>query len=312
MRNSPVQILLVGTMLAASAGCSATSFQPATTQAARSSPGSKADTERRQACPWGMYWKTGVECVRIVDSQPEAAGASDRSGVDTERRQGTFVLDAQGSACPWGMYWKTGVGCERVTDSQSRSRAIDQGKVQQEARPIAEDKQTRIQENARKTLDRPGVVTPFPCDDGWLASNAGYVLDLTSWAEAAGLQRGDRLLAFGGVLVSMAGDWGAALSQVTREDPLELRVERAGREQIVRLPCRDNTPWWRAQRDMFEAMRDGKWEACMDATQRLQELARRPYSVILERSDTSVGMRRRRQRNRRRQPGNSLRWSTKR
>jgi hypothetical protein len=127
----------------------------------------------------------------------------------------------------------------------------------------------------------PGIRAPFPCDDGWLATSTGYVVDVTSWAERAGLHRGDHLLAFGGVPVAQAGNWGETLARLTARDSLALSVQRAGREVAVTLPCRDNQERSRAQREILDAIMAERWDDCIAASRRLGALGDHPFSVAL-------------------------------
>lgn len=145
----------------------------------------------------------------------------------------------------------------------------------------ADERTDRLKDGIRAGLDRPGVKAPFPCDDGWLGSGE-YVVDVTDWAEAAGLRRGDRFIAMGGVSVANAGHWTDALSKATPEKTLEITVDRQGREITLSLPCRDNREWWRTQRNMFEAAVAERWGDCISGSRRLLQLARRPFSFMLQ------------------------------
>ena len=82
---------------------------------------------------------------------------------------------------------------------------------------------------AARQLATPYYQTPFDCHDGWMSSNAGYVLAVEPWAELAGLARGDRLLAFDGQKVDDSGDWDAAFRRVKRAPSFNLTVARNGR-----------------------------------------------------------------------------------
>src|SRR2546429_596578 len=58
----------------------------------------------------------------------------------------------------------------------------------------------RFQASARDRLQKPHFKMPYPCSDFWASSvNYGYVVDMTPWAAASGLRRGDRPVAYGGI-----------------------------------------------------------------------------------------------------------------
>jgi hypothetical protein len=131
-------------------------------------------------------------------------------------------------------------------------------------------------------LNEPGVTTKFPCHDGWLATGAGYIVDLETWAEATGLRRGDRLVSLGGVAVAETGDWDHALERVKPGKELVVRVERSDRVLTIKLPCKDYTPLWQVQRAIYEAMGKGDWDGCLRAAGDTITLTGRAYSMLLE------------------------------
>jgi hypothetical protein len=74
----------------------------------------------------------------------------------------------------------------------------------------------RFQEWARAWLHKPYHRAPYPCDLGWSLTKDYYVVDVTPWAAASDLRRGDRLVAFGGI--SLAGEeWDEVWAKVPRE-----------------------------------------------------------------------------------------------
>src|SRR5262245_30044326 len=57
----------------------------------------------------------------------------------------------------------------------------------------------QFQSWARERLQKPYNKAPSPCAYFWVSSGKdGYVVDMTPWAAAAGLRRGDRPVAYGG------------------------------------------------------------------------------------------------------------------
>ncbi len=145
----------------------------------------------------------------------------------------------------------------------------------------ADERTKWLERLAGRMQESAGVKTPFPCDDGWLANQTGYVVDVTPWAEGAGLRRGDRFLALGGAPVTDTVDWGDALAGAPTADSLEMRVDRAGQPVTVTLPCKDNRERSRAQREVLDAIVAGKWDECIGAARRLAEVTGRPFSVTL-------------------------------
>jgi S1-C subfamily serine protease len=128
----------------------------------------------------------------------------------------------------------------------------------------------RLQDRVRKMLDKPYYKAPFGCsDEGWSESKDNYVLDVAPWAAAAGLQRGDRLLAFAGRALSNVGESKSEIwAQVPRSAHVEIQVERNGKEVLVRLPCLAHSQIWQVMTDTKRAIVDGRWQDCIDGVWR--------------------------------------------
>jgi S1-C subfamily serine protease len=176
--------------------------------------------------------------------------------------------------CPGTSIW-TGQGCTTPSSSLPSQPRVAQSTTTR----VPDERAQRLRDYGRTSLTKRGTSSPYPCDDGWLAGPAGWVVDVTPWAEAAGLRRGDKIVAIGGISTAESGDWGEALARIPKAERFSMRVERSGRTLEVVLPCRDNTPWWTEQRRMYEAMAAGRWSDCMDAAARLVEIARRPFTI---------------------------------
>lgn len=130
-----------------------------------------------------------------------------------------------------------------------------------------------LQARASLELEQPGIKQPFPCDDGWLASSRdNYVVAVMPWAAAAGLKPGDRFLEFNDVRAGSSEPWTKALAKIRRRQVLHIKVERSGREQVLDLPCRDNTESSRAQRAVFQNIANGDWEQCVTEATKLRQL----------------------------------------
>ena len=54
-------------------------------------------------------------------------------------------------------------------------------------------------------------------------------------------------------------------SEIARGEYIDIRVQRAGNEMSLRLPCRDDRDTWSASILMFRAVAEGRWQACIDA-----------------------------------------------
>jgi S1-C subfamily serine protease len=96
----------------------------------------------------------------------------------------------------------------------------------------------RLQHGSREILEQPYYKAPFPCSLVG-SSKDHYIVDMPSWAAAAGLRRGDRIVAYGGTRLTGVDDPNA-WAQLPRGEYVEIRVQRAGNEMSLRLPCRDD------------------------------------------------------------------------
>jgi S1-C subfamily serine protease len=138
----------------------------------------------------------------------------------------------------------------------------------------------RFQAHAREQLQKPYRRTPFPCSDFW-ASSVGYVVDMTPWAAASGLRRGDRPVAYGGIPLTGTRDSDYEIwARVPHGEYVDIRVERAGKEVSLRLPCRDDRPSWEASVALDQAIAEGRWQDCIDAVSRVIEIRGRSTSGI--------------------------------
>jgi S1-C subfamily serine protease len=135
---------------------------------------------------------------------------------------------------------------------------------------------------AQERLESSYLQQPFTCMDGWVSGPSGFLLQLSPWAESAGLKRGDRLLQIGAVRMSGSVDWEAAMRQLPAEADFEVHVERAGRQAQVRLPCRDHRPYLSAERSLWEAITARNWDACIRATEKVSETFGAASSFPLE------------------------------
>ena len=138
----------------------------------------------------------------------------------------------------------------------------------------------RFQRWAREQLAKPYTQAPFACsDDGWMSSK-NYVVDVAPWAEAAGLRKGDRMVAFGEISLAQY-DAGEAWSKAARGGGVAVRVERAGHEMSIALPCRDDAEGWTARVGVWRAVADAHWQACIDALRAYSKVTRMaPASVL--------------------------------
>jgi V8-like Glu-specific endopeptidase len=128
-----------------------------------------------------------------------------------------------------------------------------------------------LQRSARAQIAAPLRKAPFNCDDsGWELKDL-YVVDIAGWVQAAGLQRGDRLLTFGGLSLTQAGAVGA-WAQVPRSEHVHIRVERNGKEVSILLPCRDHSKAWQAEIDFMRAFIEDRWTDCIERTRRYNQL----------------------------------------
>ncbi len=135
--------------------------------------------------------------------------------------------------------------------------------------------------SAQKALDKPRRKVPLPCDDGWFADRAGYVIDVTDWAENAGLKRGDRFISLAGIKAVSVDDWADVLARAPRGDTVDLEIERHGTTALLRLPCKDNRPQWEAEQSMLEAIGAERWDDCIASARRLMSVVGRAFTTPL-------------------------------
>jgi len=117
----------------------------------------------------------------------------------------------------------------------------------------------RIKADARDQLQRHPKA-PYPCSPFAVSSGRdGYIVDMTPWAVAAGLRRGDRPIAYGGIpLTGTLGTDSEVWARVPHAEYVDLRVDRAGKEVSLRLPCRDDRPRWEAYVAVRQAIAEGE------------------------------------------------------
>lgn len=140
---------------------------------------------------------------------------------------------------------------------------------------------TQFKATAQRILDRPHRKGPLPCDDGALADSSGYVMDVTDWAESAGLKRGDRFMSLAGIKTASADEWTDALARAPRGEPLDLEVERNGATVLLQLPCKDNHPQWEAEQSMLKAIVAERWNECIASARRFMSVVGRPFITAL-------------------------------
>ena len=128
----------------------------------------------------------------------------------------------------------------------------------------------RFQATAREQLQKPYHKTPYPCSSfGSSSGKDGYFVDMTPWAAAAGLRRGDHPVAIGGTrLTGIEDSDGELWARVPHGEHVDIRVERAGKEISLRLPCRDDRQRWEAFVAMGQAIAEGRWQDCVEAVSR--------------------------------------------
>ncbi len=98
---------------------------------------------------------------------------------------------------------------------------------------------------------------------------------------AAGLRRGDRPIAYGGIsLVGTLESDNEIWSRIPRGEFVEVRVERGGKEVSIRLPCRDSRTEWEASAALLQAISEGQWQNCLDAVSRWVKATGYSPSVI--------------------------------
>jgi S1-C subfamily serine protease len=128
----------------------------------------------------------------------------------------------------------------------------------------------RFQANARDILQKPSSKAPAPCAYFWASSpKYGYVVDMPSWAAASSLRRGDRPVAYGGIPLTGTKDSDNEIwARVSHGEYVDVRVDRAGKEVSLRLPCRNDSPRWEASLALGQAIAEGRWQDCIDAVSR--------------------------------------------
>ena len=132
---------------------------------------------------------------------------------------------------------------------------------------------------AQRALSEAGRIGPHPfaCDSGYVVSNDapanGFVLALAPWAQQAGLQRGDQIVAIAGTPVANGEERVRAWSHVPIGGPVRLEVARSGKRVSLALPCRSPAAKDRAMRETLEAASRGDWTACIAAARDLRQLA---------------------------------------
>ena len=138
----------------------------------------------------------------------------------------------------------------------------------------------RFQRVAREQLAKPYYQAPAACGNGVWSSTKNYVVDLSPRAEAAGLRKGDRLLAFGEISLAQY-DSEEAWSKVPRGDEVTLRADRGGKEVSIQLPCRENAEAWQAAVTTWRAIVSGEWQACVDGVRAYASVTRMTSSSML-------------------------------
>jgi len=133
----------------------------------------------------------------------------------------------------------------------------------------------RFQALARDQLEKPYLKAPFPCDTFWASSGKDrYVVDMAPWAAASGLRRGDHPVAYAGIPLAGTVDSDQEVwAQVPNREYVDVHVERAGKEVLLRIPCRDNRQKWEAGVSLWRAIAVGRWQDCVDTVSRLVKIA---------------------------------------
>jgi hypothetical protein len=129
------------------------------------------------------------------------------------------------------------------------------------------DSQTdRFQNYGREQLQKLRK-TPYPCAAFWSSSGRErYVVDMRPFAAAAGLRRGDRPVAYGEIALTGNDDSDNEVwARLPHSEYVDVRVDRAGKEVSIRLPCRDDRPSWEASSTLWRAVAEGRWQDCIDA-----------------------------------------------
>jgi S1-C subfamily serine protease len=135
--------------------------------------------------------------------------------------------------------------------------------------------QTDTKAFAQKALLEFDRITPrpYPCDTGWAASQSGYVVAVSSWAEEAGLRPGDKITAISGTTVASQEERTKAYFQVPVGGPVMLGLTRQGEPVTLPLPCRYQPERHTAARRTLEAASRGDWDRCIAAARETRRLA---------------------------------------
>jgi len=131
-----------------------------------------------------------------------------------------------------------------------------------------------LQKRARQLLEKPYGKAPSPCTGFWASSGKDrVVVDIPAWAAASGLRRGDRPVAYAGTRLAGTEDSdGEVWAQVPGGEYVDVRVERAGKEMSLRIPCRDDRPTWEASVALGQAIVEGRWQDCIDGVPKYSQL----------------------------------------
>jgi len=131
-----------------------------------------------------------------------------------------------------------------------------------------------LQKRARQLLEKPYAKAPSPCTGFWASSGKDrIVVDMTPWAAASGLHRGDRPVAYAGTRLAGTEDSDSEVwAQVPGGEYVDVRVERAGKEMSLRIPCRDDRPAWEATVALAQTIIEGRWQDCIDGVPKYSQL----------------------------------------
>jgi hypothetical protein len=137
----------------------------------------------------------------------------------------------------------------------------------------------------KNTLSAIDQLMPRPnaCAFGAAPQGDGYIINLASWAEQAGLRRGDRIKSIAGVPTSTIQDLFRGLRSVPSGGPLVVEVTRGAQAVAVSLACKDPSETWATFRKALAAGADGRWDDCTAGIQQYQYLVglSTPYSELL-------------------------------
>src|SRR6266446_3479488 len=161
------------------------------------------------------------ECRR-ENTHPVAQSSSYRLpySAGSESSESMVVNENMARACFAARGWRP------VTSSTIGSPATP---AASSSTPTVERERTeRFQRLAREQLVKPYYQAPAACGNGVWSSVKNSVVDLSPRAEAAGLRKGDRLLAFGEISLAQY-DPEELWSKLPRGDEVMLRVDRGGK-----------------------------------------------------------------------------------